>query len=187
MKTLLSEHFSETEEKKSQFLSFLVPYNQFEARLAELRDLHPKASHHVTAFRRFDEDKRLHEGSKDDGEPSGCAGVPILKVLQGNDLVNVGLIVVRYFGGTKLGTGGMARAYGMAAKTAVETAPLIDFAHQSTATFEASFERTSDLERLLTNTNITDRQYSETGINIVISDDEDTVEKLKEEWERVNY
>jgi len=187
MKTVNTAHFSETEEKKSKFLAFLVPYEIYEGELQRLRDLHPKANHHVSAFRYFDADKRLHEGSKDDGEPSGCAGVPTLKVLQGEDIVNAAVITVRYFGGIKLGTGGMARAYGGAAKAVVQSALLQGYAHQSTSTLCASFDRTSDLERHLNTTNITERRYTESGIEIDISDDEETVEKLVEEWNRINY
>ncbi|MDV7339121.1 YigZ family protein [Terasakiella sp. A23] len=187
MKTINSPFFCETEEKRSRFLAFLMPYPEYEGELARLRTEHPKANHHVSAFRYFDADKRLHEGAKDDGEPSGSAGMPALKFLQGEDLVNVAVIIVRYFGGIKLGTGGMARAYGGAAKAVIDVADLQTFNHQATATFTANFDRTSDLERLLQATNITDRRYTESGIEIDISDDEEIVEGLEEQWERINY
>ncbi|WP_417794197.1 IMPACT family protein [Terasakiella pusilla] len=187
MKTLSAPFDCETEEKRSRFLAFLLPYDQYEQELDRLRTLHPKANHHVSAFRYFDQDKRLQEGAKDDGEPSGCAGMPALKVLQGEDLVNVAVIIVRYFGGIKLGTGGMARAYAGAAKAAVEAAPLQDFKHRAQATFKASFERTSDLERLLSTAHVTDRRYTQDGIELDISDDEETVEALSTQWERENY
>ena len=187
MKTVHQTYFYETEEKKSRFLSFLMPFDAYEAEMTRLRHLHPKASHHVSAFRYFDEDKRLHEGAKDDGEPSGVAGMPSLKVLQGNQLVNTALITVRYFGGTKLGTGGMARAYSTAAMAVIDHAPLDDFTHQAQATLTATFERTSDLERLLINIQIIDRTYTESGIEITISGPETQIEDLKASWERVNY
>ncbi len=187
MKTILTPFACETEEKKSRFLSFLFPYEIFEQELEKLRLAHPKANHHVTAFRFFDADKRLHEGASDDGEPKGCAGVPNLKVLQGNELVNVGLVTVRYFGGIKLGTGGMARAYSEAAKAVVETATWADFAHQTTTTFSASFERINELERLLKNINILERRYTQSGIEIDISGDEQMVESLSKNWEQLNY
>jgi putative IMPACT (imprinted ancient) family translation regulator len=141
----------------------------------------------VSAFRYFDADKRLVEGAKDDGEPSGCAGTPSLKVLQGNALVNCAVITTRYFGGIKLGTGGMARAYGAAAKAVVEASSLDDFHHQATATLTATFDRVSELERLLQSTRITDRCYTEIGVEVDIADNEEIVEALVSEWERVNY
>jgi uncharacterized YigZ family protein len=187
MKTIPHIHREETEEKKSRFLAFLIPFDLYEDELERLRQEHAKANHHVSAFRYFDQDKRLHEGAKDDGEPSGCAGMPALKVLQGEDVVNVAVIIVRYFGGIKLGTGGMARAYAGATKAAIETAKLIDFKHQASATLKASFDRTSDLERLLQNVTITDRRYTKDGIEIDISEDEELVLKITEDWERLNY
>ncbi len=81
---------------------------------AERRAYHD-ATHHVFAARLASGESR----SDDDGEPAGTAGRPILSLLEGEDLVNVVLVVTRYFGGTKLGTGGLARAYGDAARAAL--------------------------------------------------------------------
>ena len=122
LRTLTGEVSAETEEKKSRFLAFVVPHARFADRLAELRAEHPKANHHVTAFRAMRPDGRIEEGAKDDGEPSGTSGMPILRLLIGEGLVDVGAIVVRYFGGTKLGTGGLARAYPGAVKAALAAA-----------------------------------------------------------------
>lgn len=120
--TIAREFQIETEEKKSRFIAFLVPSSQFQIRLDALRKEHRKASRHVTAFRNMMEDGRIEEGAKDDGEPAGTSGMPILKVMQGENLIDCGIIVVRYFGGTKLGTGGLARAYSKAAKHVIEDA-----------------------------------------------------------------
>lgn len=122
--TVEQEYYAELEEKKSRFLAFLVPHVDFASRLAELRDEHKKANHHVTAFRRMLPEGRIEEGGKDDGEPAGTSGMPTLKTLIGSDLVDVGVIIVRYFGGTKLGTGGLARAYSGAANLAIREANL---------------------------------------------------------------
>lgn len=187
MQTLLTPAFSETEEKKSRFLAYLVPINQFDATLARLQEDHPKAAHHVTASRFFDGDKRLQESAKDDGEPSGTSGVPCLKVLQGNGLVNVGVIVVRYFGGTKLGTGGLVRAYGGAVKAVVAAADLVPFAHQRTLTLTARFDRVSELERLLAAHTIQSRHYGETGVEVTLSGDENTMTTLETQWNAQNY
>lgn len=81
---------------------------------------HPKATHVCTAFRILSGGMEI-SGSNDDGEPHGTAGRPMLEALKGQGIVNVGILVVRYFGGTKLGKGGLARAYVDTVKAAVKT------------------------------------------------------------------
>ncbi len=83
----------------------------------------PDATHHVYAFK-IGYGGSVTEGMTDDGEPSGTAGPPILSVLRGADIGDVVIVVTRYFGGTKLGTGGLVRAYGGAAKDAIAALPV---------------------------------------------------------------
>lgn len=85
-----------------------------------IRDEMPDASHHVYAFR-VGYGNSITEGMSDDGEPSGTSGPPTLAVLRGSDLGDIVLVTTRYFGGTKLGTGGLVRAYSDSAKTALES------------------------------------------------------------------
>ena len=84
--------------------------------LEAVRSEMPDASHHVYAFR-IGFGNSVTEGMSDDGEPSGTAGPPALAVLRGTDIGDVIVVVTRYFGGTKLGTGGLVRAYSDAART----------------------------------------------------------------------
>lgn len=111
-------------EKQSKFISHLMPYSRYDEVLASLRAEHPKARHFVTAFRYINAFGQVVEGSSDDSEPRGTSGKPTLAVLQGSDLINVAVVTVRYFGGTKLGTGGLVRAYSDAANLAVNAAHL---------------------------------------------------------------
>jgi uncharacterized YigZ family protein len=83
--------------------------------LKRLRAEMPDASHHVYAFR-VGYGNSVIEGMSDDGEPSGTAGPPVLAVLRGTDVGDTSVVVTRYFGGTKLGTGGLVRAYTEAAQ-----------------------------------------------------------------------
>lgn len=99
------------EVKQSKFIAHLMPYSLYEEQLQNLKNEHPKARHFVTAFRYLNEFDQVVEHSSDDGEPKGTSGKPSLMVLQGQDIINTAVIVVRYFGGTKLGTGGLVRAY----------------------------------------------------------------------------
>ena len=86
-----------------------------QALLRELRSEMPDATHHVYAFR-IGHGASVTEGMSDDGEPSGTAGPPAMAVLRGADVGDAALIITRYFGGTKLGTGGLVAAYGQAAR-----------------------------------------------------------------------
>lgn len=113
-----SEHLDEVQ--GSRFLAVAAPVATVDEALAllqELRAAHPDASHHVWAYR-VGEAQRF----SDDGEPGGTAGRPILEVILKRDLDYVAVVVVRYFGGRKLGAGGLARAYGAAAARALDEA-----------------------------------------------------------------
>lgn len=90
--------------------------------LSEKREEHPKAAHVVYAFSHGDEKNRQF-GMSDDGEPRNTAGRPALEVLRGSEVTNVLITIVRYFGGTKLGTGGLVHAYSDGAKLALENLP----------------------------------------------------------------
>ncbi len=114
-------------EKQSKFIAHLMPYSMFDEVLEALKTEHPKARHFVTAFRYINEFDQVVEGSSDDGEPRGTSGKPTLAVLQGNELINTAVITVRYFGGTKLGTGGLVRAYSDATNMVIEKAELLPY------------------------------------------------------------
>ena len=88
--------------------------------LQTVRSEMPDASHHVYAFR-VGYGNSVIEGMSDDGEPSGTAGPPALAVLRGTEIGDVIVVITRYFGGTKLGTGGLVRAYTEAAQTVLST------------------------------------------------------------------
>lgn len=114
-------------EKGSKFLSFIFPCScEEDAKriLVQLRKEHHLAVHVCYAFR-FGSDKK-HFRSSDDGEPSNSAGPPILGQIQSFDLTNVLLTVVRYYGGTNLGVGGLINAYRTASKEAIENAEIIE-------------------------------------------------------------
>ena len=171
MLTIQNEAVTEYEIKKSKFLSFLVPVGQFEKRLADLRAAHPKARHFVTASRYINAYDQVVESFSDDGEPKGVAGMPTLKVLQGNALINVGIITVRYFGGIKLGTGGMARAYAEAANLAVGEATLEEYIKSYEAVMDIAYSDLSRLEHAVAGYDdvvIASREYGSQGIRLLL-------------------
>lgn len=107
---------------RSRFICYLRPCEniaQAKAQLKELQQLHPQASHHCHAFLTKAADDSQGYGFSDDGEPTGTAGKPMLLALQGGGIGQVCAVVVRYFGGTKLGTGGLQRAYGGSVRQAL--------------------------------------------------------------------
>lgn len=122
-----TETSAETMVKHSRFIATLRRvHTEQEARdfVDEQRRTYPDARHHCWAYVVGDEPVNRLERSSDDGEPGGTAGVPILQMLTGRDLVNVAAVVTRYFGGIKLGAGGLVRAYSGAVGVAVDEATL---------------------------------------------------------------
>jgi len=118
---------SKIEVQKSVFINFLIPVKDNETikkTLKNMRKEYPKASHYVYAFRLY-LNNQITEGLSDDGEPSNTSAKPMLSVLRSYSLINILLISIRYFGGIKLGKGGLVRAYTKSAKSVIENANLI--------------------------------------------------------------
>ncbi len=180
LKTITREYEGFLEDRKSRFLAFLVPIERFGSRLEELRKEHRKANHIVTAHRRLLHYGRVEESGKDDGEPAGTSGMPTLRVLQGADLINCAVLIVRYFGGTKLGGGGLARAYSGAAQDAIAHAELVPFQKLSRKEFSADFASSSELERQITGLglDVLSRDYTETGVVLIVEGPEDLLNAL---------
>jgi uncharacterized YigZ family protein len=112
----------ETIVSRSRFICYISPCTSHEKAKNQLKKCqkdHPQASHHCYAFLTGRPEDSQGYGFSDDGEPSGTAGRPMLSVLQGSDVGELCAIVVRYFGGTKLGTGGLQRAYGGSVRQAL--------------------------------------------------------------------
>ena len=109
--------------KKSEFIAYAYPVNSREEAMfhvEQIREQYADARHHCWAYIIGDPDNTTSAGFDDDGEPKGTAGRPILNVLQHKAIGNVIIIVVRYFGGIKLGAGGLTRAYAGSAQAAVD-------------------------------------------------------------------
>ena len=115
------------EVKQSKFIAYIVSYSEYKSFLETLKDEHPKARHFVSAYRYLNEYTQIVEYSSDDAEPRGTAGKPALSVLQGMDIINSAVIIVRYFGGTKLGTGGLVRAYSDAVNLVLSSCELFEY------------------------------------------------------------
>ncbi len=144
-RTLTAQACLEAEIKRSRFIAHAIPCrDEQQARefLQVLKD--PSANHHCWAWKsgqqyRFD----------DDGEPGGTAGRPILQAIEGQDMDQVAVVVIRHFGGIKLGTGGLARAYGGTAAECLRTADSKPIIHTSIVACRVPFEAIALVHQLI--------------------------------------
>jgi uncharacterized YigZ family protein len=114
---------TETRVSNSRFVTTILRTNSTEdvkTQLKAVRDEMPDATHHVYAFR-IGYGNSVIEGMSDAGEPQGTAAAPILNVIRGTEIGDILIVVTRYFGGTKLGTGGLVRAYTEAARVGLDS------------------------------------------------------------------
>lgn len=136
---------AEFEVKKSRFIAWAGPIASRDDALAlvsEARQQYPDARHHCWAYLLGNPQAASNAAANDDGEPSGTAGKPILNVIQHKGIGNLAVVVIRYFGGIKLGAGGLVRAYSAATEQVLADLPLqqlqsfvtctvvCDFAHE---------------------------------------------------------
>lgn len=138
-----------------------------EKRIEEIKEKYPDASHNVSAFRveNSELDQEAVEYFDDDGEPSGSSGPPVLEAIKGENLLNTVIIVTRYFGGTKLGIGGLIRAYGDTARLAIKEAGIKTLSEFYLIEVKCSFDKIGivlgQLESFKADIKSTD--YSNTG------------------------
>lgn len=138
--------------KKSEFLAFAYPINSRDEAMgyvATLRARYPDARHHCYGYIIGDPNNTTSAGFDDDGEPNGTAGRPILNVLQHKAIGNCIIIVVRYFGGIKLGAGGLTRAYATSAQMAVDQMTLTTFIPKTVVTVRTSFAHEAQMRYLI--------------------------------------
>lgn len=154
----------ELEIKKSIFLATLIPVkNEEEAQeaIAKMKKEKRDATHNCSAYRIGTE--RIYEKSSDDGEPQGTAGHPMLHVLQMNELTNTLAIVTRWFGGIKLGAGGLTRAYTQSLADDVKEADLVRYTPHEKYTVSFPYTTAGAFENHIKGTDIIvkDRQFSD--------------------------
>ncbi|MCA9973867.1 MAG: YigZ family protein [Anaerolineales bacterium] len=142
-----AEARAEMKVKNSTFIATAAPVfsvDEAKAFIARVREAYADATHNVPAYQVGHGASTVAHCS-DDGEPSGTAGRPMLAVLQGSGIGDVAVVVTRYFGGTKLGTGGLVRAYGDAVKAVLAVLPLAERVPTHTAMVALPY---SHLERV---------------------------------------
>jgi len=138
--------------EKCRFWAFISPVSGEEEAKSmrdNLRGQYPEATHHIFAYRLL-LGGQLRERSNDDGEPTGTAGLPVLEALRKKQLVNLQLVVIRYFGGIKLGTGGLKRAYSRTALKAIEEAGIINMKLHQWIHLKIDYSHWGKIEHYLT-------------------------------------
>ena len=127
--------------------------NPLQPYLNELKKAHPKAVHFVYAYRAINSLEQVIERSSDDGEPKGSSGQPCLNVLRGWEMVDFGIIIVRYFGGVKLGVGGLVRAYTKATLEALHTLKssqkIVQYEHREMLNLSVKYSELNALKHIL--------------------------------------
>jgi uncharacterized YigZ family protein len=172
-------------DKGSKFLAFAFPFDndiQIKETLLQLKKAHPSANHHCYAYR-LGADK-LNVRANDDGEPNNTAGKPILGQIQSNDLTNILIVVVRYFGGTLLGVSGLINAYKSSAAEVISDCKIIEKYISFNYTINFPFEHLNDVMKLLKQLDckITSQQFDndcEISFSVRKSESERCEEKLK--------
>lgn len=154
------------EEKRSLFIAHLYPVTEREHLMSAINALkiqYPDARHYCWAYLIGNPAQPITAAFNDDGEPSGTAGKPMLHVLTQRGAGDTGAIVVRYFGGIKLGAGGLVRAYGQAVSKALDHGIWHDVVAQSQLSIKVRYEDEPHVRHFADSYNaaITDQQYSE--------------------------
>ena len=174
---------NEFEIEKSRFICYLNrAFNEEEAKayILRIKKLHPNATHHCSAFL-IGEHSELQRNN-DDGEPSGTAGVPMLESLRMNKMNDIVAVVVGYFGGIKLGAGGLIRGYSKSVSEAIKLAPLTDkvLTYKYSLTF--SYDLIGKLDYFLAHhdTEILNKEYDERVTYVYRSRSDDLNDAIQE-------
>lgn len=173
-------------DRGSRFLAYAFPVQtaeEFKKHLKIIKEAHPKAAHHCFAYRLGTEG--INFRSSDDGEPSGSAGKPILGQIDSKRLAEVGVIVVRYFGGTLLGVPGLINAYKTVTSLALQLTPIIERPILSTYALEFDYTIMNDVMVLLKRFHgeiITNEMqlFCRMQVGIAKANEEEVLEKLRE-------
>jgi uncharacterized YigZ family protein len=150
--------------EKSRFIAHAMPvtsYDEAKEYVASVKEEYRDATHNVPAI--ICGPKQEMQWASDDGEPSGTSGLPMLKLISGEGLTNLAVVVTRYFGGIKLGTGGLARAYTAAAKLGLDAAGRCDVMESILLRYEFDYSLISKLQNLSSDGrfDIVDPEYSD--------------------------
>ncbi|MBR2684516.1 MAG: YigZ family protein [Erysipelotrichaceae bacterium] len=169
----------EIEINKSRFICYLKRVEseeEFRDYLAQIKKMHPKATHHCSALCINSTLQR----SNDDGEPSGTAGIPMLEVLRKRNMEQICAITVRYFGGILLGAGGLIRAYSRSVSEALDHTDLYEVKEMDVYQLKVDYSTASRLDRFLSTVTVLEKTYEENVLIRFATEDKDIIKKATE-------
>ncbi|MGL5279826.1 MAG: IMPACT family protein [Cetobacterium sp.] len=183
MKSIKKAVRIEFEERKSKFIGYAKPIStkeEAEEFISMIREMHPDATHNCIVYRVIDNGQEYFKAD-DDGEPSGTAGKPMGEILTYMEINNVVVVATRYFGGIKLGAGGLVRNYAKTAKLAILEGEVIEFIERFECLLDFSYEKINEVETLLINGNeeLVNKDFNE-RVTYRVKVSNETLEKLKE-------
>ena len=178
--TIKEEVINEIEIEKSRFICYLKRISSkedAEEYIQKIKKLHYKATHNCSCYSLFDPS---YQKCSDDGEPQGTAGVPMLEAIKKSNVNNIVAVVTRYFGGIKLGAGGLIRAYGNSISHALENASLLKVKEYNHYEIEFDYNIINIIEKYFNQNNIKvlDKEYELKVKYLFYTDDKDIKEKL---------
>ncbi|MGL4867734.1 MAG: IMPACT family protein [Cetobacterium sp.] len=183
MKTIEKSVRIEFEERKSKFIGYAKPIatkKEAEDFIEMIREIHPDATHNCTVYKVIDDGQEYFKAD-DDGEPGGTAGKPMGEILSYMDVDNVVVVATRYFGGIKLGAGGLVRNYAKTAKLAILEGNIIDFIERYECLLDFSYEKINEIESILVegNDELQNKDFNE-RVTYRVKVSLETLKKLKE-------
>ena len=165
MKSIIKKEIYEVTIKNSKFIGVIIPIESLDDvkdNINKLKEEYKNATHYCYAFKLIND-----KGFSDDGEPNKTAGIPILNVIEGNDLVNVLVVVIRYFGGIKLGPGGLIRAYSSTCKEVINKSTLVELIMGLEVSITFPYSKEKEINYLLKDSIIKSKLYEENCTYII--------------------
>ena len=159
MKTVKQNSVNEIIIKNSRFITLLIEVfddTDINAIFESVKEEYPKATHYCYAYI-----TKTFKKASDDGEPGGTAGMPMLNVLEKEGMINTLAITIRYFGGIKLGAGGLVRAYSKSVRDAILASETIEIEEGYSVIIKTSYDEQKNLEYILKDCIITNKEYLE--------------------------
>ena len=183
-KTIKHNNCKEIEEKKSKFIANLMyveSEEEVQNRIKEIKKKYYDARHNCFAYRII-EGENIVQRSSDDGEPSGTAGAPILNILEKNNMVNILVVVTRYFGGILLGTGGLVKAYSEATLKSIENNQIVERENGYEVRISSPYAYIKKIEYFLKTNNIKilNKEFLD-NVNILVELSNEDYKKITQE------